>query len=167
MVTVVVIPYTPIEHLEQPPEPSQGFLEAICRHLDRHRLLGTDIHVIPPLYIKVNVSLQIVPSSGFDETSLRTEILKTLNRYIHPVKGGEDGSGWPIGRNVYRSELYRLLEDIQGVDCITRLSISGDNGAKTDAEGNLILPSKISTVYSGNHSIGFLTTEGICRRKRR
>jgi len=165
-VTVVVIPYTPLEVLRAPPTPSAGFIQAVCRHLDRHRLLGTEIHVVSPDYIKVTVNATIVPLEGYlDDSLIRKEVLSALNRYLHPVKGGPDGQGWPIGRNVYFSELYELMETIEGVKCIIRLSISGEPGAARDAQGNLLLGSKFSSVYSGKHTVEIAREAESCLKR--
>ncbi|NOY64220.1 MAG: putative baseplate assembly protein [Nitrospirae bacterium] len=163
-VTVVVVPYTPLETFQRPPEPSRGFLGAICRHIDRHRLIGTPIKVKGPEYIRVQVSMRIRPERGIDEVSLGQTIIQSLNRYLHPVKGWKDGGGWPAGEPVYRSELYRLIEEIEGVRCVVGIHISGNRGAFTDPSGNLLLPTEESVVYSGRHSIVFLRETERCRR---
>ncbi len=33
------------------------------------------------------------------------------------------GKGWPFGRSIYLSELYKLLDDLQGVDYVENLQI--------------------------------------------
>ncbi|MCC4769561.1 hypothetical protein FXV91_04905 [Methanosarcina sp. DH2] len=165
-VTVVVIPYTPLEILRSPPTPSAGFIQAVCRHLDRHRLLGTEIHVISPDYVKVTVNITVVPQEGYlDDSLVRKDVLSVLNRYLHPVKGGPDGQGWPIGRDVYLSELYELMEKISGVKCIIRLSVYGENGAARDSQGNLLLGSKFSSVYSGQHNVEILREAESCLKR--
>lgn len=164
IVTVVVVPYTPIEHFQKPPEPSKGFLNAVCRHLDNHRLLGTRIKVVGPDYVKVNISMKVKAKIGFNEVLLKKAIKKALNRYLHPVRGGRDGKGWIPGEPVYCSEIYRLIEEIKGVDCVINIHIFGDKGSKTNHEGNLILPSNKSVVYPGTHSIVFVRKTERCRR---
>ena len=163
-VTVVVIPFTPLEFFETPPYPSQGFRHAVCRHIDRHRLLGTDLHITGPRYVKVTVSLVIDVTESFPGKDIIAEATKTLNRYLHPVLGGHDHKGWPIGRNVYRSELYEELEQVEGIACITRLSLQGEP-ASQDSDGNLILPSSTATVYSGKHTVSINKTQEECRKK--
>jgi predicted phage baseplate assembly protein len=153
-VTVVIIPYSPLEFLEAPPKPSEEFKKAVCVHLDKRRLLGTNIHVISPTYVKVNVNATIVPRDSFrDDSLIREKVLGKLNRFLHPIKGGLDEKGWPIGRDIYLSEIYTLIENIEDVNCVLRLSISGDQNASTDADGNLILKSRIASVYSGVHNV--------------
>lgn len=165
-VTVVIIPYTPLEILKVPPEPSEGFKNTVCCHLDKHRLLGTDIHVIPPDYVKVSVSVTVVPMDAFrDDSLILKKVLEKVNGFLHPIKGGEDGNGWPIGRDVYVSELYDLIEQVEGVNCVIKLSVSGDKGVSTDAEGNLMLNSKRACVYSGNHTIKVARGTDMCLKR--
>lgn len=165
-VTVVIIPYTPLEILKVPPSPSEGFKNAVCRHLDKHRLLGTDIHVIPPDYVKISVSATIVPIDAFrDDSQIQEKIIEKLNGFLHPIKGGEDGNGWPIGRDVYVSELYSVIEQVEGVNCVIKLSVSGDKDAATDINGNLLLNSKSACVYSGSHTVKIIRGTDLCLKR--
>jgi len=151
--TVIIIPYTYHEDMEKPPEPSEGFRQAVCAHLDKHRLLGTDVHVITPEYVKVSVNATVVPKESFrDDDQIREKVREELKKFLHPITGGRDGEGWPIGRDIFRSELYDIIENIEGVNCVLRLSISWDQGASTDENGNLKL-NKLTSVYSGVHNI--------------
>lgn len=153
-ITVVVVPYTPLEFLKTVPKMSEGFKHAVCLHLDKHRLLGTDIYVIPPVYIKVIISATVVPMDSFRNDSLIHErVVKKLNYFLHPITGALEEKGWPIGRDVYLSELYDIIENIEGVNYVARLSISGDLEASTDTNGNLMLNSVAGVVYSGVHKV--------------
>lgn len=165
-VTVAVIPYTPLDFLEKPPAPSKGLLKAICRHLDEHRLLGTEIRVVGALYIKVQVTLQVTSTGDVPDEALGATIVESLNKFIHPVKGWTDGKGWPLGRAVYRSEIYELLEKIEGVDCLFNLILWSDRGTAMDDEGNLIPASRIATVYSGTHSVTVIARRDECSKER-
>lgn len=162
-VTVVIIPYTPLEDLKIPPEPSERFKHAVCLHLDKSRLIGTDVHVISPVYVKVSITATIVPVESFrDDSLIKEKVNKKLISFIHPVKGGFEGKGWPIGRDVYLSDLYGIIENIEGVSCVTGLSVSGDQGSVTDADGNLILKSRLASVYSGIHKVEIVRETDRC-----
>jgi predicted phage baseplate assembly protein len=162
-VTVVIIPYTPLEDLKIPPEPSERFKHAVCLHLDKSRLIGTDVHVISPVYVKVSITATIVPVESFrDDSLIKEKVNKKLISFIHPVKGGFEGKGWPIGRDVYLSDLYGIIENIEGVSCVTGLSVSGDQGSFTDADGNLILKSRLASVYSGIHKVEIVRETDRC-----
>ena len=162
-VTVVIIPYTPLEDLKIPPEPSERFKHAVCLHLDKSRLIGTDVHVIPPVYVKVSITATIIPVESFrNDDQIKEKVNKKLISFIHPIKGGIEGKGWPIGRDVYLSELYGIIETIEGVNSVTGLSVSGDQGAFTDADGNLILKSRLASVYSGIHKVEIIRETDRC-----
>jgi len=101
---------------------------------------------------------------GQDEASLRTAVADGLDQFLNPVKGGEGGQGWPVGRPVYRSEVLDRIQKIDGVDCVTEVSLSGDRGAVLDRDGNLALPSRMATVYPGRHTVTLLRGVERCRK---
>lgn len=153
VVTVVIIPFSPLDVLETPPEPSPGFRTAVARHLEKHRLLGTRVYVVSPKYVRVQVKVTLEISKGFFEQEIQKAVLGKLNLYLHPAKGGKNGKGWPVGKSVYRSEIYRLIMETEGVSLIRKINISSQNGANLDENGDLILTSRTATFYSGEHSV--------------
>jgi len=157
-VTVVVVPFSPLNTFENTPEPSTDFINAVDKHLNKHRLLGTFVCVVPPKYIKVKVQVTLGISKGFSETEIRKKVIGKLELFLHPIKGDFSGKGWPVGKNVYRSEIYQLITEIEGVDFVEKIEICDTKGAKLE-KGDLTLPS-ISTVYSGEHSVEILRTSG-------
>jgi predicted phage baseplate assembly protein len=162
-VTVVIIPYTPLEDLKIPPEPSERFKHAVCLHLDKSRLIGTDVHVIPPVYVKVSITATIIPVESFrNDDQIKEKVNKKLISFVHPIKGGIEGKGWPTGRDVYLSELYWIIENIEGVNSVTGLSVSGDQDSFTDTDGNLILKSRLASVYSGIHKVEIIRETDRC-----
>ena len=50
----------------------------------------------------------------------RAQAIRVLKHYLHPLYGGQDGRGWPFGRNVYVSEIYELLDTLPGIDYVTK-----------------------------------------------
>ncbi|HII02552.1 TPA: putative baseplate assembly protein [Methanosarcinaceae archaeon] len=152
-VTVVVIPFSPLETFDIPPGPSGGFVAAVARHLEKHRLLGTRVHVVSPEYVKVEVKATVGLSRGFSGEENRQAVLANLKLFLHPAKGGSDGKGWPVGKPVYRSELYRLIMGTEGVDSVEKISIHAGKGAEQDENGDLVLALRTATVYSGEHLV--------------
>ncbi len=152
-VTVVIIPFSPLDIFNTPPMPSKCFRDAVARHLEKHRLLGTRVYVVSPEYVKVKVKAILGISKGFSEEEIRKKVLCKLNLFLHPVKGGVSGKGWPVGEHVYCSDIYRVIMETEGVEWVEKINIYAQKGAKTDENGDLMLNSKIATVYSGEHSI--------------
>jgi predicted phage baseplate assembly protein len=146
-VTIVVVPYS----LSRQPTPSEGFLRTVCRHLDRHRLITTQLHVIGPDYVRVQVQAEVVLRPGFQSGDSRDRIASALNAFFHPLEGGPDGSGWPFGRTVYKSEVYQQIEQVDGVDCVHSLRLSGA-GVRPSADGNIAMP-PYGLVVAGEHRI--------------
>jgi hypothetical protein len=115
-VTVVVVPDCP----EARPEPGPDMLQAVKRYLDRRRTLATELHVTGPGYTLVAVYARL---HGADGKALRDRALNALNEFFHPLRGGPDGGGWPVGRDVYRSEVLALLARIPGVEFVDRFGL--------------------------------------------
>ncbi len=46
-----------------------------------------------------------------------------------PLRSGKywQGKGWSFGRSVYLSELYKFLDDLEGVDYVENLQIKDKN----------------------------------------
>jgi hypothetical protein len=162
-VTVVVLPFS----FSPRPVPSPAFLLNVCRHLDKHRLITTRLYVVAPDYVRVSAQATVMLVAGFDAVSMRQEIQRRLNNFLRPLPAEDDpnGAGWPFGRAVFRSEIYQLIENITGVDCVEKVALFAEGvGIKRDAEGNILIPPE-SLVFSGDHEIEILTPQPECRVK--
>lgn len=157
-VTVVVVPYSEYRN----PRPGTAFLQNVCRHLDRHRLIATRLYVVPPEYVRISVDAVVQVKAGFQAQATQTKVVDRLLAFLHPLLGGADGTGWPFGRSVYRSEVYEAIAEVEGVGCITSLRITGSGPAVAqDREGNLML-SPTSLVYSDAHNIETVIEDTVC-----
>lgn len=163
-VSVVVVPYSTALR----PFPSEGFVRTVCRHLDRHRLLTTRVYVIGPEYVGVSVraTVRLFPEFGQSETLARVQ--KGLDDFLRPLPPDDDtdAEGWPFGRTVYRSEVYQLIESVEGVDCVEKVTLAASGvGVARSAEGNILIPPQ-SLVYPAGHSIEIVTPQSECRGAR-
>ncbi|WGV28004.1 putative baseplate assembly protein [Halotia branconii] len=156
LVKVVVIPYseTPI-----PAKPSSGFLQNVYQHLEPHRLITTKLEVIPPSYVEVKVKALLRVRSGFNPDEVCQQVNQSLiERFLHPLHGGFNGKGWQFGRAVYKSEVYKAIEDFnKGVDCVKTLDLSfqntdQDTNVTLDKQGNIHI-SVHTLIYSNKHEI--------------
>jgi hypothetical protein len=68
-----------------------------------------------------------------------------LGRLLHPLRGGPDGGGWRPGQDVHLSDIAALLERVEGLDHVERLSISA--GGRIAGERVAVLPDR--TVVAG------------------
>lgn len=157
-VTVVVVPYSEAAK----PVPGKGFLETVSSHLCKHRLITSNIHVIPPGYVKVSVQVVVLLKAGFNPNEMRSNIIEALRLFLHPLKGGGDGQGWPFGKTVFRSELFELIEKVPGVDCVAKIRARGEGDFQEDNDGNIFIQ-PYSLIYSGDHTVEFTTSGLECR----
>ncbi len=157
-VTVVVVPYS----LSPRPTPSAGFLQTVCRHLDKHRLLTTRLHVVAPDYVRVSVEATVLLRPRFETSTMQEKVEEALNTFLDPLDGGPDspdGDGWPFGRTVYRSEIYQQIENVPGVDCVRRVVLAAEgSGARLTGDGDIAIPPQ-SLVYPGDRLISVLTPD--------
>ena len=146
-VTVVAVPRCP----DARPEPGEDFLYAVAHYLERRRTLATEVHVIGPTYMTVIVSARLNPVLGVDFTTLQKQAIAALQAFFNPLRGGPNGTGWPVGRDVYRSEVMALLAALPGVKFVDQFGLQTD-GDREPRCGNLsVCPSDL--VASGAHLI--------------
>jgi hypothetical protein len=113
----------------------------------------------------VTVTTEIVPQSLAAAETLQGTVIAALERFLHPLTGRWDGQGWPLGRRPYRSDLYRLLEAVPGVQHVQSLAVAitdpskqdaVDRGSPSEAERITFLsPAEAERflIYSGRHQI--------------
>jgi predicted phage baseplate assembly protein len=105
---------------------TQEIARSVQEHLDTRRLLGTTLEVRAPrlAWVAVSVTLRVperTEPAVMDAVRIKGE--QALYRYLNPFVGGPEGTGWPLGRDLNRSELFGLLQQIQGVDYADELRI--------------------------------------------
>jgi Baseplate J-like protein len=146
IVTVVVLPFLPAGR----PVPTPGFLRAITSYLRRRRVIGTRVEVVGPTYVSIAVRASVQSTKGIAKAALQQSIVNALNSFFDPLTGGPNGTGWPFGRDVYRSEIMRIIGEVPGVDHVLSMDLlTGHSEAQC---GNVCL-GPISLVAGGNHEI--------------
>lgn len=91
----------------------------VAAYLDPRRLLTTQVHVVGPRFVPVHVQVTLRLTQDAVADDVKSRALAALQTFLDPIVG-RDGSGWPFGRNVYVSEIYRLLDALPGVDFVRR-----------------------------------------------
>jgi len=111
------------------PVPSEGTLRTVCAYLDQRRLLTAELYVVGPTYQRVEINAEIVAEDSADLGEVSLEVRQTLLDYFHPLKGGEDGLGWPFGGTIYFSRVNQRIFSVTGVQSVTSLVITLDGEA--------------------------------------
>lgn len=107
-----------------PSVPTAGLCAALWAYLDERRLLTTRHHVVKPDFLSVTISatLHLQKDALWDQ--VKPEAERRLGSFFDPLIGGVQRKGWPLGRAVYPSEVYQVLEHTPGVDYVTDVKIA-------------------------------------------
>lgn len=109
----------------------------VREYLDERRLVTTQIFVVETEFVPVDLTVTVVKTPEANLVELEATIQAVIREYYHPEFGGdparavsyvagtstERGSGWEFGRDVFRSEVFELLERIDGVDHVEGIAV--------------------------------------------
>jgi hypothetical protein len=98
--------------------------DKILRFLDQRRLLTTHLHIMPTKLKKINIKIYVVIFKERSSEEMEETIRKQVTDFMDLLHGGFHQKGWPPGKNLYKSHLYRLVESIAGVDYVKSLDFS-------------------------------------------
>ncbi len=149
IITVIALPYLPVDQ----PTLSEGLRRAIAEYLFPRRIIGSRVEVVGPSYKEVTVQAQVKALAEANKPDVAARVIASLNRFFHPLQGGPDGSGWPFGRDVFRSEVLQVIDDTPGVDHVESLKLA--TGCGEGQCGNLCLAAN-ELVAAGQHQIEVL-----------
>jgi hypothetical protein len=112
-VSVVIVP-------SSGSRPTDELLRKVRSILEPARLIATRVHVAGPRFLTVGVRITLVIRKGAVIPAVQQAAVAALERFLDPLQGGPDGSGWAFGRPVYVSEIYQILARIPGVQSVMR-----------------------------------------------
>lgn len=95
---------------------------AIAEDVASKSTAGLSIAVKAPARVTVTVAASIVIKSGYTSLAVQANVLAALDTYIHP-----DYWGW--GQKVFYNEVISFIDQVEGVDRVTALTL---NGGTTD-----------------------------------
>lgn len=127
-VTLIIVP----DSKEDKPLPSlelrkevQNYLETRCETTLAHE---KHIHISSPSYAEISVSADVFVTSIEKAFKVDRELKQKINAFFHPLTGGREQMGWDFGRNVADSDIYALIENIEGVDHVENLKVTASAG---------------------------------------
>ncbi|HUE75450.1 MAG TPA: baseplate J/gp47 family protein, partial [Chloroflexota bacterium] len=153
--------YVPREQLLLTDEVRRDLCRRVRSYLEERCPLTTELAVSLPDYRWVNVRAKLVTrarkgleASYRHEERLRIqdEARRALYKYLHPVTGGTDGSGWPFGKSLTLGDVYPLLQMVDGVEYVEEVRF---RDVTFDAYGN-------KTVGSDERLVKLTDTEVLC-----
>jgi predicted phage baseplate assembly protein len=167
-IMVVAVPKVRPGRTGPPNAPSPAFLAAVQRHLQERRLLCDDLRVVAPIYVEVVVTASLRLRKGAGAAAVIERARQSIDRFLlgdtldQLQEAPEDGpqrtpcpTRWPFGRPVFPSEVYAVLDQVDGVDSVAALSLGArTNGValSPDSTGAIRVPAR-GLVFAGAHAI--------------
>lgn len=111
------------------------------------RLSNWTVAIGDPTHTPVHVTYSVTAEPGFDNTDLEARINERLAEVLDPSafgrpRGAGDigpSRGWVVDTKVRRNKLIAALGDLDGVDRVDDLTVTGGAGS-SDGSGNWTLP---------------------------
>ena len=89
-------------------------LRSVAQHLTEGRApAGVVVVAAVPRFQRVSVRASIDLTTAVDPTRAVVEVMRALDRYLHPLTGGDDGAGWPFGGTIRYDGLVRTVMSVQ------------------------------------------------------
>ena len=102
--------------------------QALWHYLDTRRLLTTRHHVVGPDYVPVTLAgAQLVLHRDVLAEKVRRDAVQAVRKFFRPITDDPDGKVWPFGRDVYVSEMYELLDKVEGVNYVENVVLTAPN----------------------------------------
>jgi hypothetical protein len=120
--SLIIVPRS----LDPQPYPSDQLLACIRHAVENQNSPTMQLVLLGPEYLAIDVYAEVTVDDPETASQVEHSIADALDRYLHPIAGGANGSGWDFGREPQRSELYALVGGVQGVNHVRELR------AKTD-----------------------------------
>lgn len=151
-VTLIIVP----DSQEAKPIPSLELKNIVRKYLESHcaNTLSCKKHINigGPSYVEIGVSVDVFVTSIDKATRVEREVKEKLDAFFHPLIG-RGGEGWDFGRDVSASDIYSLLEDIDGLDHVENLRFSSTGGTEVvEIKENFL-------VANGTHTINLQPIE--------
>lgn len=106
--------------------PGSELSDSVSQYLLERALptLNQSIHIVAPNYVAINVSANIVITSGYTQTAVRSALNSRLTRFFDPVLGQSKGQGWPFGAVIFSSQVSAEIQNEPGVERIVALQVT-------------------------------------------
>jgi hypothetical protein len=143
VISLIVVPRS----RDRWPLPDLNLLLRVKDFINQRRLPDAELVVLAPEYVQVCVEAVIVPETASSGADLLAQCRLALDRYLHPLTGGADGSGWAFAERPHESDLYGVLESIRGLDHVRTLDFS------LKEEASNLLKKGIFLISAGEHTL--------------
>ena len=145
--------------------PDEALMQLLADRLEQHRLIGTNILLLPARLRGVSVAVEVRVAPLADLERVRRDVEHALYTFLNPVIGGSPdgpGRGWPAGRALNQGELFGIVYGIGGVHAVNLLRVyeidleTGEQAAQPTDSHLVIGPDEL--IASGRHFVRVVFT---------
>jgi len=115
---------------EPRPQPSEDLVHEVRRYLDRRRPVTAHLIVSGPRYVPIKATVEVtVFQRAIDNgvvasaPTVAADTYARITAFLHPTRGGRNGSGWQVGQAVYIADLFKAIEPADNVGFISKVAI--------------------------------------------
>ncbi len=110
------------------PGPSGTVLDKVKEYLESHKVLTSILKVDQPVFVELAVEATIHYNQGvinddLKKDDLKSEIIKNIAKFLHPISGGNHNTGWEIGEAFFLPDLFDKVRVIEGINYISKLQV--------------------------------------------
>lgn len=152
-ITIVIVP----QSTDIKPMPTPELRHIVERYVKERCSNLAKLNVIQPSYVVVKISAIIVTGKIDAIPVIEQKAKSQIIDFLHPLYGGLEGKGWDFGAVPCISDIFPLLEKIDYVDHISKITIqlyNESNSKLTEIKRteNFKLPAD-TLLCSGEHEI--------------
>ncbi|GLF93376.1 putative baseplate assembly protein [Streptomyces yaizuensis] len=126
-VLVVPEPAPDADPAAGPGVPTAAALRAVADFLTRTAApAGVTVVAAPAAYRRVAVEAWVTLDPDLDRSGVLARAGDMVTTHLDPLRGGDDGAGWPFGGALRHTPLVRRLLEVEGVLAVSRLSFTVD-----------------------------------------
>lgn len=94
---------------------------------------GGRFHIVPPVFVEIQVSAQIIVEDFQQIFSCRRKVLERISEFLNPINGNFLEKGWQVGTLPDRNQIDMVLKNAEEVKEVRNLIITGciRNGQET------------------------------------
>ncbi len=81
------------------------------------------IKIEDPAYIKFGIKVELYAETADYIASLKEAATIRLRRFFNPIDGGPENNGWPFARMLWRSDVLRVLSELEHIDRVLKVDI--------------------------------------------
>lgn len=103
-----------------PVRDDEPFLEELRAHIERFRLAGYDLEINDPVFVPLDIALEVCAAPDYFRSDLRRSLVEVLGRFDLPAggRGFFHPDNFTFGQPVYLSQLYDAVMSVEGVTSV-------------------------------------------------